>query len=68
MKPIAGFSKFPKRKKLQWVVENFFTNPDQVAREMMSFWHKDEAQQQVFDDFSENTLSNYFLPFGVAPN
>lgn len=68
MKPLSGFSKLPKRKKLQWVVENFFQNPDQVAREMMSYWHTNEAQQQVFDDFSENTLSNYFLPFGVAPN
>ena len=68
MKPAPGFSKLPKRKKLQWVVENFFTNPDQVAREMMSFWHTDDKQQEVFDDFSENTLSNYFLPFGVAPN
>ena len=21
-----------------------------------------------FDDFAENTLSNYYLPFGIAPN
>lgn len=68
MKPVSGFSKLAKRKKLQWVVENLFQNPDQVAREMMSFWHTDEKQQELFDDFSENTLSNFFLPFGVAPN
>ena len=68
MKIIPGFSKLPKRKKLQWVVENFFSNPEQVAHELMSFWHEDDAQQKVFDEFSENTLSNYFLPFGVAPN
>ena len=57
-----------KRKKLRWVVENFFRNPEEVTRELMSFWHGDENQQKVFDEFSENTLSNYFLPFGVAPN
>ncbi|MEM6722644.1 MAG: hydroxymethylglutaryl-CoA reductase [Bacteroidota bacterium] len=68
MKPVSGFSKMPKRKKLRWVVENFFRNPEEVTRELMSFWHKDEKKQKVFDEFSENTLSNYFLPFGVAPN
>ncbi|MEM7103541.1 MAG: hydroxymethylglutaryl-CoA reductase, degradative [Bacteroidota bacterium] len=68
MKPVSGFSKMSKRKKLRWVVENFFRNPEEVTSELMSFWHGDENQQKVFDEFSENTLSNYFLPFGVAPN
>src|SRR5690606_22299395 len=26
------------------------------------------ARQDLFDDFSENTLTNYYMPFGVAPN
>ncbi len=71
MKPeqkVSGFSKMSKRKKLRWVVENFFRNPEEVTQELMSFWHKDERQQKIIDDFSENTLSNYVLPFGVAPN
>ena len=67
-KPVSGFSKMSKRKKLRWVVENFFRNPEEVTKELMSFWHEDEKQQKIFDEFSENTLSNYFLPFGVAPN
>lgn len=67
-KSISGFSKLSKRGKIRWVVENFFKDPEYVARELMSFWHGDDKQQKVFDEFSENTLSNYFLPFGVAPN
>jgi hydroxymethylglutaryl-CoA reductase len=68
MKSISGFSKLSKRGKLRWVAENFFKNPELVVNEWMSFWHNDEHKQKVFDDFSENTLSNYYMPFGVAPN
>ncbi len=68
MKPASGFSKLSKRKKLRWVVENFFRNPEEVTRELMSFWHSSEEKQKIFDEFSENTLSNYYLPFGIAPN
>ena len=32
------------------------------------FWYKDAQLQELLDSFSENTLSNYPLPFGVAPN
>jgi len=64
----SGFSKLSKRKKLRWVAENFFKNPEEVMKELMSFWHEEDKTQKVFDDFSENTLSNYYLPFGVAPN
>ncbi len=67
-KSITGFSKFSKRKKLRWIVENFFKDPENVMRELMSFWHSSEEQQRVFDGFSENTISNYYLPYGVAPN
>ena len=67
-KPITGFSKLSKFGKLKWVAENFFKDPELVTQEIMSFWHENERQQKVFDDFSENTLSNYYMPFGVAPN
>jgi hydroxymethylglutaryl-CoA reductase len=32
------------------------------------YWHKDAEVQQLHDEFIENTISNYYLPFGVAPN
>ena len=67
-KSISGFSKLSKLGKAGWVAKNFFNNPEQVMQELRSFWHKDEELQRVFDGFSENTISNYYLPFGVAPN
>jgi len=67
-KSISGFSKLSKRGKIKWIVENFFKDPEAVTRELMSFWHKNEDQQRVLDGFSENTISNFYLPFGVAPN
>ena len=67
-KSISGFSKMSKRKKLRWIVENFFKDPETVMRELMSFWHSNEDQQRILDGFSENTISNYYLPYGVAPN
>ena len=67
-KIISGFSKLTKREKIKWLVKNFFKDPENVMRELMSFWHEDESQQQVMDGFSENTISNYYLPYSVAPN
>ena len=67
-KSISGFSKLSKRKKLRWIVENFFKDPESVMRELMSYWHTNEDQQRILDGFSENTISNYYLPYGVAPN
>ena len=67
-KTISGFSKLSKMGKIRWIVENFFKDPENVTRELMSFWHDDDEQQRVLDGFSENTISNYYLPYGVAPN
>ena len=67
-KSITGFSKLSKRKKLQWIVENFFRDPEGVMKELMSYWLIDEEKQSLLDRFSENTISNFYLPYGVAPN
>jgi len=67
-KTISGFSKLSKRGKIKWLVENFFKDPENVMRELMSYWHSNEEQQKVLDGFSENTISNFPMPFGVAPN
>ena len=67
-KIISGFSKLSKVGKIRWVVEHFFKDPENVTRELMSFWHADKEQQRVLDGFSENTISNFYLPYGVAPN
>ena len=65
---ISGFSKLSKTAKLKWLAENFFHNPEEVVKELKNYWFQDQEQQKVFDDFSENTLTNYILPYGVVPN
>ncbi len=67
-KKIKGFSKLSKRGKIKWIVENFFKDPENVTREMLSYWHSNEDQQKILDGFSENTISNFPMPYGVAPN
>jgi len=67
-KSIKGFSKLSKRGKLKWIVENFFIDPEGVMKELMSYWLHDEEKQKILDEISENTISNFHLPYGVAPN
>ena len=68
-KMIAGFSKLSKREKLSWLVRHFFTSsPVDVVREFASFWHTNVEAQKLFDDISENTITNFYMPYGVAPN
>jgi len=67
-KTISGFSKLSKRGKIKWIVENFFRDPEHVMHELKSYWLDNEDHQKILDEISENTISNYHLPFGVAPN
>lgn len=65
---ISGFSKMRKRDKIKWIAKNFFSDPDHVMKELVSYWHGDAEQQKILDGFSENTISNFPMPYGVAPN
>jgi hydroxymethylglutaryl-CoA reductase len=64
---INGFSKMSKEEKLK-LVAGFFDHPEKVLKELKSYWHSDPKKQTLFDEFSENTLSNFYFPFGIAPN
>lgn len=67
-KPVSGFSKKTKEEKISWIAENVLSdNPDAVAI-LERYWNPDSQVQALHDDFIENTLSNYYLPFAVAPN
>ena len=67
-KTISGFSRLSKQEKLRWVAEHFAASPEELIGDMESFWHQDEALQDILDGFSENTVTNFFLPYGIAPN
>ncbi|WP_020536357.1 hydroxymethylglutaryl-CoA reductase, degradative [Lewinella cohaerens] len=67
-KKIAGFSKMDKQAKIDWLSTHFLEEPTAATQELASFWHQDEDLQRILDGFSENTISNFPLPFGIAPN
>lgn len=68
MKKIDGFSKLNKEEKIDWLVENFFDGDVSAHDEFASYWHQDEKLQKQFDEFAENTITNYYMPLGIAPN
>lgn len=65
MKYIEGFSKLNKQEKID-VINSF--GESEVLEGMDLFWHSSKDQQKTFDEFSENTISNFYLPYGIAPN
>lgn len=68
MTPVTGFSKLSKSQKIEWLASHFQGDGAEEMRAIARFWNPDEGEQRRFDEFSENTLTNYYLPFGVAPN
>lgn len=68
MELVEGFSKFSKADKVRWIASQVPENEAEIVKEFESFWHQDPKIQHQFDEFSENTLTNYYMPFGIAPN
>ena len=66
--PVSGFSKLSKKEKIAWIVKTHFHNNTEAKNIVEQYWHDDDQLQQLHDDFIENTISNYYLPLGVAPN
>ncbi|HMR86575.1 MAG TPA: hydroxymethylglutaryl-CoA reductase, degradative [Saprospiraceae bacterium] len=66
-KSISGFSKFSKSEKIEWLKANFL-NEHGESDVLAIFQQNDVDLQKVIDGFSENTISNFVLPYGLAPN
>ncbi|CDF80684.1 hydroxymethylglutaryl-CoA reductase [Formosa agariphila KMM 3901] len=67
-KTISGFSKLSKSKKIDWIVSTYFANQEHTKTILKQYWNSNEQLQQLHDEFIENTITNYYLPLGVAPN
>ncbi len=67
-KIISGFSKRTKEEKINWLATHYFANQPEIIAIIKQYWNSDDALQQLHDDFIENTISNFYLPYGVAPN
>ena len=67
-KIISGFSKFSKEEKIEWLAKNYFANQPEIIKTIKQYWNVDDKLQQLHDDFIENTISNFYMPYGIAPN
>lgn len=66
--PIKGFSKLSKAQKIDWLVSTRLENDENARQTLIQYWNTDEKLQELHDGFSENTLTNFYLPLGLAPN
>ena len=65
---VSGFSKFTKAEKIDWLISNYFQSNTNAKANLERYWNSDLALQKLHDEFTENTISNFYLPFGIAPN
>lgn len=64
---VEGFSKLSQLEKRQHVAD-LLENPEEVLSLLASFSHQDTEIQELLSEFSENTLTNFPLPYCIAPN
>ncbi|MET2986547.1 hydroxymethylglutaryl-CoA reductase, degradative [Aureibaculum conchae] len=67
-KTISGFSKLDKKEKIAWLVDNFLIDCPESHSVLNQYLNPDIKIQQLHDEFIENTISNFYIPFAVAPN
>ena len=60
-KTISGFSKLSKSKKIDWIVDNYFSNKEDAKHIIKQYWYSNDKLQQLHDEFIENTITNYLF-------
>ncbi|RNC84127.1 MAG: hydroxymethylglutaryl-CoA reductase, degradative [Winogradskyella sp.] len=65
---ISGFSKLSKTEKIDWLIQSYFYNDECAKSILTQYWNSDKKLQKLHDEFIENTITNFYLPLGVAPN
>lgn len=64
---IEGFSKLTRHEKLK-ILSDLVKDKSAFLKDMDSHLHKHTHYQKLYNEFSENTISNFYLPYGIAPN
>jgi len=64
---IAGFSKLSREEKTEWL-RTAYKLDNRTVETIKNHLHGDEPLQALYEDLSENTISNFFIPYGIAPN
>ena len=67
-KAVTGFSKLSKEEKIKWIANQYFSTPSEAIALLKNYWNSDEKIQKLHDEFIENTITNFYIPLGVAPN
>lgn len=66
--PVEGFSKLSKQGKIDWIVNEFLYGNAEFQSVLKQYWNEDAKLQKLHEEFSENTISNFYMPYGIAPN
>lgn len=67
-KAVVGFSKLSKEEKINWIANEYFSDAKTAVSTLKNYWNTDANLQQLHDEFIENTITNFYIPLGVAPN
>lgn len=65
---VNGFSKLTKEQKIAWLASHHFKDQQAGIEILKQYWNSDSKLQRLHDEFIENTVSNFYLPLGIAPN
>ena len=63
-----GFQKLSKSQKIEWITKTHFKEPEKARKKLQIHWNQNTNIQKSYDEFTENSLTNFYLPLGVAPN
>ena len=65
---INGFSKLNKQEKIDWIIQKYLTENQEFETILKQYWNENIALQNLHDELSENTISNFYMPYSIAPN
>ncbi|HLW39827.1 MAG TPA: hydroxymethylglutaryl-CoA reductase, degradative [Brumimicrobium sp.] len=66
-KIIHGFSKKTRDEKLEMITK-YHADPEAALELFRSFHHEDQETQKLIEEFSENTVTSFPLPYSICPN
>ena len=67
-KVIESFSKLSKSEKIDWITKTHFKDPKLARKRLEQYWNNNLELQKSHDEFIENSISNFYIPLGIAPN
>lgn len=64
---IRGFSKYNKEQRIDFLIERYGWS-EEVRNWLYEFESDDVSFQTLMDELTENSITNYHIPFSIAPN